>query len=137
MSDINVTPFVDVMLVLLIIFMITAPMMIHGIKVEVPETSHEKMEVEPEALTVSVDKDRQVFINKYQLAPDELGERLPEIIDINTAGEVYLKADKSLPYGFVMFIMAQIREAGIERIGMVTEAGALPVNGVVNPEVYE
>lgn len=137
MSEINVTPFVDVMLVLLIIFMITAPMMIHGIKVEVPETSHEKMEVEPEALIVSVDKDRQVFINKYQLAPDELGERLPEIIDINTAGEVYLKADTSLPYGFVMFIMAQIREAGIERIGMVTEPGALPANDVVNPEVYE
>lgn len=137
MSEINVTPFVDVMLVLLIIFMVTAPMMIHGLKVEVPETSHEKMDVEPEALIVSVDGNRQVFINKYQLSPEELKERLPEILDINTAGEVYLKADKSLPYGFVMFIMAQIRDAGIEKIGMVTEPGGVPANDVINPEEYE
>ena len=137
MSEINVTPFVDVMLVLLIIFMVTAPMMIHGVKVETPETSHEKMDVEPEALVVSVDKERRVFINKYQLAPDELQERLPGIIDIGTAGGVYLKADKSLPYGFVMFIMAQIRDAGIEKIGMVTEPGRFPVNDAVNPDENE
>lgn len=137
LSEINVTPFVDVMLVLLIIFMVTAPMMIHGVKVETPETSHEKMDVEPEALVVSVDKERRVFINKYQLAADELQERLPEIIDINTAGEVYLKADKSLPYGFVMFVMAQIRDAGIEKIGMVTEPGRFPVNDGVNPDENE
>ena len=137
LSEINVTPFVDVMLVLLIIFMVTAPMMIHGVKVEAPETSHEKIDVEPEALIVSVDENRQVFINKYQLAPDELKERLPEIIDINTAGEVYLKADKSLPYGFVMFIMAQIRDAGIEKIGMVTEPGKGPVNDAINLDENE
>lgn len=137
MSEINVTPFVDVMLVLLIIFMVTAPMMVHGVKVDTPETSHEKMDVEPEALIVSVDENRQVFINKYQLAPDELRERLPEIIDINTAGEIYLKADKSLPYGFVMFIMAQIRDAGLEKIGMVTEPEGLPANDAINPEEYE
>ena len=137
MSEINVTPFVDVMLVLLIIFMVTAPMMMHGVKVDAPETSHEKMDVEPEALIVSVDESRQVFINKYQLAPDELKERLPEIIDINAASEVYLKADKSLPYGFVMFIMAQIRDAGIEKIGMVTEPGGLPANDAINPGEYE
>lgn len=123
MSEINVTPFVDVMLVLLIIFMVTAPMMTHGVKVEVPETSHEKMDVEPEVLIVAVDGSRRVFINKYQLAPEELAERLPDIVDIKNAGEVYLKADKSLPYGFVMFIMSQIREAGIGKIGMVTEPG--------------
>lgn len=137
LSEINVTPFVDVMLVLLIIFMVTAPMMIHGVKVETPETSHEKMDVEPEALIVSVDESRQVFINKYQLAPDELQARLPEIIDINKTGEVYLKADKSLPYGFVMFIMAQIRDAGIEKIGMVTEPGGFPANDVINPDENE
>ncbi|ASQ91703.1 protein TolR [Prosthecochloris sp. GSB1] len=123
MSEINVTPFVDVMLVLLIIFMVAAPMMTHGVKVEVPETTHEKMDVEPEVLIVSVDASRRVFINKYQLAPGELAERLPGIVGIKNAGEVYLKADKSLPYGFVMFIMSQIRDAGIEKIGMVTEPG--------------
>lgn len=137
MSEINVTPFVDVMLVLLIIFMITAPMMIHGVKVEAPETSHEKMDVKPEALVVSVDESRQVFINNYQLDPDELQERLPEIIEINKTGEVYLKADKSLSYGFVMFIMAQIRDAGIEKIGMVTEPGRLPANDAINSDENE
>ncbi len=137
LSEINVTPFVDVMLVLLIIFMVTAPMMVHGVKVETPETSHEQMDVEPEALIISVDENRQVFINQYQLAPDELLERLPEIIDIKKSGEVYLKADKSLPYGFVMFVMAQIRDAGIEKIGMVTEPGRMPANDAMNPDQNE
>ncbi|MCW8795898.1 MAG: ExbD/TolR family protein [Chlorobium sp.] len=137
LSEINVTPFVDVMLVLLIIFMVTAPMMVHGVKVEAPETSHEQMDVEPQALIVSVDEKRQVFINAYQLAPEELAESLPEIIDINTVKEVYLKADKSLSYGFVMFIMAQIREAGVEKIGMVTEPGVLPAKDANNLDENE
>ena len=134
MSEINVTPFVDVMLVMLIIFMVTAPMMTHGVKVDVPETSHEQMDVETEVLIVSVDRSRRVFINKYQLDPGELKERLPEIIDVKKTGEVYLKADKSLPYGFVMFVMAQIREAGIDRIGMVTEPGVLQSGESEKPE---
>jgi len=137
LSEINVTPFVDVMLVLLIIFMVTAPMMVHGVKVETPETSHEQMDVEPQALIVSVDEKRQVFINAYQLAPEDLAESLPEIIDINTVKEVYLKADKALSYGFVMFIMAQIRDAGVEKIGMVTEPGALPAKDANNLDENE
>ena len=137
LSEINVTPFVDVMLVLLIIFMVTAPMMIHGIKVQVPETSHEKIDVEPEALIIGIDENRQVFINKYQLAPEELKERLPQIVDIKASGEIYLKADKSLPYGFVMFVMSQIREAGIEKIGMVTEPGSFSAGDAINRHAYE
>jgi biopolymer transport protein TolR len=124
MSEINVTPFVDVMLVLLVIFMVTAPMMTSGVKVEVPETTHEKMDVSPKSLIVSIDKSRQVFINDYQLNPEELAQKLPQIIESKRAEEVYLKADKSLPYGFVMNIMAQIRAAGVEKIGMVTEPPA-------------
>ncbi|WP_233570539.1 protein TolR [Prosthecochloris sp. ZM_2] len=123
MSDINVTPFVDVMLVLLIIFMVTAPMMTHGVKVEVPETSHEKMDVDAKALTIHVDAGRRVFINEYQLPADDLPERLPDILDVEEAEEVYLKADRSLPYGFVMHVMSRLREAGIRNIGMVTEQG--------------
>lgn len=125
MSDINVTPFVDVMLVLLVIFMVTAPMMTHGVKVETPETTHEKMDINAKALIISIDADRQVFINKYQLGASEVRERLPAILDVRQTREVYLKADKSLPYGLVMDVMAQIRDAGIEKIGMVTEP--LPV----------
>jgi biopolymer transport protein TolR len=125
MSEINVTPFVDVMLVLLIIFMVTAPMMTHGVKVETPKTTHEKMDIDAKALIISIDAQRQVFINKYQLDASEVRDRLPAILDIRQTGEVYLKADKSLPYGLVMDVMAQIRDAGIEKIGMVTEP--LPV----------
>ncbi|MCF8382148.1 MAG: protein TolR [Chlorobium sp.] len=121
MSEINVTPFVDVMLVLLIIFMVTAPMMTHGVKVDTPQTTHEKMDIDAKALIISIDENRQVFINQYQLDAAEVGERLPAILDVRQTREVYLKADKSLPYGLVMSVMAQIREAGIEKIGMVTE----------------
>lgn len=121
MSDINVTPFVDVMLVLLIIFMVTAPMMTHGVKVETPQTTHQKMDVHEKALMISIDASRRVFINQYQLNASEVRQKLPMILDVKQTGEVYLKADKSLPYGLVMDVMAQIRDAGIEKIGMVTE----------------
>jgi biopolymer transport protein TolR len=121
MSEINVTPFVDVMLVLLIIFMVTAPMMTHGVKVDTPRTTHEKMDIDAKSIIIAIDANRQVFINQYQLDASEVGERLPTILDVRQTGEVYLKADKSLPYGLVMNVMAQIREAGIEKIGMVTE----------------
>lgn len=121
MSDINVTPLVDVMLVLLIIFMVTAPMMTHGVKVETPETTHEKMDVDPKGLMISIDGSRRVFVNQYELGASEVREKLPTLLDVKKTGEVYLKADKSLPYGLVMDVMAQIRDAGIEKIGMVTE----------------
>ncbi|NTU91527.1 MAG: protein TolR [Chlorobiaceae bacterium] len=121
MSEINVTPFVDVMLVLLVIFMVTAPMMTSGVKVDVPQTSHERMDIDSKALVVSVDASRRVTINDFQLAPEDLTSQLPRILESKQAEEVYLKADRSLPYGFVMSVMASIREAGVEKIGMVTE----------------
>ncbi|HHE32520.1 MAG TPA: protein TolR [Chlorobaculum parvum] len=123
MSEINVTPFVDVMLVLLIIFMVTAPMMTSGMKVDVPQTTHERMDIDPKGLVVSVNASRKVMINDYQLDASELAERLPNILESMKAEEVYLKADRTLPYGFVMSVMASIREAGVEKIGMVTEPG--------------
>jgi biopolymer transport protein TolR len=129
MSDINVTPFVDVMLVLLIIFMVTAPMMTHGVKVETPQTTHQKMDVDDKSLVISIDASRRVFINQYQLNASEVREKLPTILDVKQTGEVYLKADKSLPYGLVMDVMAQIRDAGIEKIGMVTEPAAVKKEG--------
>lgn len=121
MSEINVTPFVDVMLVLLVIFMVTAPMMTSGVKVDVPQTSHERMDIDSRSLVVSVGADRQVTINEFRIAPEELASQLPRILESKQADEVYLKADRSLPYGFVMSVMSSIREAGVEKIGMVTE----------------
>ncbi|NTV01876.1 MAG: protein TolR [Chlorobiaceae bacterium] len=127
MSEINVTPFVDVMLVLLVIFMVTAPMMTSGVKVEVPQTSHERMDIDSKSLVVSVDASRRVSINDFQLAPEDIASQLPRLLESKQADEVYLKADRSLPYGFVMSVMASIREAGVEKIGMVTEPEAAPV----------
>ena len=121
MSEINVTPFVDVMLVLLVIFMVTAPMMSSGMKVDVPQTTHERMDIDSKSLVVSVDASRRIMINDYQLDASEIADRLPKILESMQAEEVYLKADRSLPYGFVMSVMASIREAGVEKIGMVTE----------------
>lgn len=121
MSEINVTPFVDVMLVLLVIFMVTAPMMTSGMKVDVPQTTHERMDIDSRGLVVSVDASRKIMINDYQLDASEITARLPKILESMKAEEVYLKADRTLPYGFVMSVMASIREAGVEKIGMVTE----------------
>jgi biopolymer transport protein TolR len=121
MSDINVTPFVDVMLVLLVIFMVTAPMMTSGMKVDVPQTTNERMDIDSKGLVVSIDGSRKIMINDYQLDASQIAERLPKILESMKAEEVYLKADRTLPYGFVMSVMASIREAGVEKIGMVTE----------------
>ncbi|NTU98311.1 MAG: biopolymer transporter ExbD, partial [Chlorobiaceae bacterium] len=90
-----------------------------------PQTSHERMDVDERAVIISVDASRRVFINKYQLDASEVRERLPTILDVKRTREVYLKADKSLPYGVVMDVMAQIRDAGIEVIGMVTQPASL------------
>ncbi len=121
MSDVNVTPFVDVMLVLLIIFMVTAPKMTNGVKVDTPQTTHQQMDIDEKALVISIDASQRVFINQYQLNASEVRQKLPTILDVKHTGDVYLKADKSLPYGLVMDVMAQIKDAGIEHIGMVTE----------------
>ncbi len=121
MGDINVTPFVDVMLVLLIIFMVTAPMLTHGVKVDTPQTTHGAMDVDAKSLMISIDASGQVFINDAQIKASEVREKLPVLLDVKQVKEVYIKADTSLPYGVVMQVMAQIRDAGIEKIGMVTE----------------
>ncbi len=121
MSDINVTPFVDVMLVLLIIFMVTAPMMTHGVKVDIPKTTLKKMGVQDHAVLITIDASRRVSINNDQLDVSEVRRRLPALLDVSRTQEIYLKADKSLPYGVVMDLVAQIKDAGIEKIGMVTE----------------
>jgi biopolymer transport protein TolR len=121
MSDINVTPFVDVMLVLLIIFMVTAPMMTHGVKVDTPKTTLKKMDVQEHAVVITIDAASRVSVNNDQLHVSEVRDKLPTLLDVVRTQEVYLKADKSLPYGVVMDVIAQIRDAGIEKIGMVTE----------------
>lgn len=121
-SEINVTPFVDVMLVLLIIFMVTAPLMTQGIDVKLPETSAPAIPSEKERVMVTISKDQRVLIDEYPVDLESLGPKIAAIYQ-NQQGKqgVFLRADESLPYGFVIKVMGIIREAGIDQIGMVTE----------------
>ncbi len=121
-SEINVTPFVDVMLVLLIIFMVTAPLMTQGIDVKLPETSAPAIPAEKERVMVTVSKDERILIDEYPVDLESLGPKIAAIYQ-NQQGKqgVFLRADASLPYGFVIKVMGIIREAGIDQIGMVTE----------------
>ncbi|MCF8040115.1 MAG: ExbD/TolR family protein [Desulfohalobiaceae bacterium] len=120
-SQINVTPFVDVMLVLLIIFMITAPMLTQGVEVDLPET--ETVRTLPEdrdTLVLTVKKDKKLLLDEYELELSELGAYLQKIVpDKNQI--LYLKADKEVPYGFVVRVMSGIKSAGLQRLGIVAE----------------
>ena len=124
MSDINVTPFVDVMLVLLVIFMVTAPMMMQGVDVSLPQTTSGPLTSEKEVLIISIDNNNKIYINDYQVTLDFLQEKLKKILSSRVDREVYLKADKEISYGFVVRVMSEIKEAGVEKLGMVTE----PIN---------
>ena len=128
MSDINVTPFVDVMLVLLIIFMVTAPMMSQGVSVSLPEATSKPLPSETDQLIITINKDNQIFINDYQVTVDFLQEKLSKIIESRQNQDVYLRADKNISYGMVVRVMSEIKEAGVEKLGMVTEP--LPLNGI-------
>jgi len=120
MSEINVTPFVDVMLVLLIIFMVTAPMMTQGVDVSLPQATSEALPSDTEQLMVSVDNQERVFINDIQVSVDELNDKLKRILGGREGRQVYLKADKDISYGTVVRIMSEIKLAGVEKLGMVT-----------------
>ncbi|MBW1642254.1 MAG: protein TolR [Deltaproteobacteria bacterium] len=121
MSDINVTPFVDVMLVLLIIFMVTAPMMMQGMDIDLPEATADSIGSEKEPLIITIDKENQVYINNYKVPIDFLQEKLIKIRQGRADSEVYLKADKEISYGMVVQVMSLIKGAGIDKLGMVTE----------------
>ena len=118
LSEINVTPLVDVMLVLLIIFMVTAPLLQQGIDVNLPAAKGQQLPPE-ERITVTVKKDGSVFIGETRLTADELKKRLEALSKMNP--NVFLRADKDVPYGAVVRVMSEIKESGIEKLGMITE----------------
>jgi len=124
MAEINVTPLVDVMLVLLVIFMVTAPMMQQGVQVNLPKADTKAMTPQDETVVVSVDKSGKIFINKDEIPPAELRSKLTSMFASREKKEVFLKADAGVPYGEVVRAMADIKGAGIERLGMVTEPAA-------------
>ncbi|MBI5286686.1 MAG: protein TolR [Deltaproteobacteria bacterium] len=121
LSQINVTPLVDVMLVLLIIFMVTAPMLQEGIDVNLPKVKAAGITAGEEPLVITIDKGGRVYIQKTGLTISELKDKLEVIYRRRKERVVLLKADKDVPYGLVMQVMAEIRKAGIERVGMITE----------------
>jgi len=121
MSDINVTPFVDVMLVLLIIFMATAPMMIQGVNVSLPEAVSKPIVSEKDQLLITLDKKGKIYINNYKITPGLLQKKIKKILEGHPDQEVYLRADKDVSYGAVVKIMSEIKDAGVEKLGMVTE----------------
>ena len=127
MSEINVTPLVDVMLVLLIMFMVTAPMMQQGIDVELPKTAASGVDAKQEPLVLVVSSDRKLSIAKKPVASDQLRERLKSIMENRRDKSLYLQADKRVDYGYVAEIMAEVRAAGITSIGLIT----LPREGSV------
>ena len=121
MAEINVTPLVDVMLVLLIIFMVTAPMLQMGIDVNLPRVKAKSVDVAEEKLVLTVNGAKEIFLNKTKLPLAELGAKLEAIFASRIEREVYLRADRNVPYGFVVEVMAEVRKAGVDKLGMITE----------------
>ncbi len=120
MSEINVTPLVDVMLVLLIIFMITAPMMQQGLEIELPETAASGVSTSDEPFVLVISKTKKLTVGGTAIASNDLRTRLEAIFEKRPNKQIYLQADKSVDYGFVAETMAEIRAAGITNIGLVT-----------------
>jgi len=121
MAEINVTPFVDVMLVLLVIFMVTAPMMQQGVDVDLPETTSQPLTVKDEPLVLSVKKDGKYFIGSRELPAEDLKAKLEAIFEGRDSKELFLRADTAAEYGMVVKALAAAREAGAKSLGMVTE----------------
>jgi biopolymer transport protein ExbD/biopolymer transport protein TolR len=119
LADINVTPLVDVMLVLLIISMVAAPMLERGIHLELPAT-RTATDIEDARVVVSVDRDSRIRINDRPVHPDLLEEKMRQLAAARPEETVFLRADKLLPYGEVLLVMDTIRQAGVSRIALVT-----------------
>lgn len=120
-SDINVTPLVDVMLVLLIIFMVTAPMMTQGLDVDLPETTTKSLRQDENPLVVTIDKDGNLSLDNSEVSRKVLYQQLSRLGDAEKDKPIYLKADKAVAYGVVVKIMADIKKAGFEKLGMITQ----------------
>ena len=121
MSEINVTPFVDVMLVLLIIFMVTAPMMIEGVAVNLPQTTAKSVKTSEDPLILTVTKEGGIFLERTEIKPEELENKLRSILKYRDDNEILLKADKDVLHGFVVRVMAGMKRAGVDKLGIVTE----------------
>ncbi|MBU6376119.1 MAG: biopolymer transporter ExbD [Bdellovibrionales bacterium] len=123
LSEINVTPLVDVMLVLLIVFMISAPMMSQGIQVDLPKTQAQTLNDSQDPVILVVNKNRQILINDKAIEQGSLRSKLQAIASAKPNVEVFIQADQGLPYGVIATVMAEVKKAKIQRVGLVTEPG--------------
>ena len=120
MAEINVTPFVDVMLVLLIIFMVSAPLLTVGVPIDLPETQARPMEGDTEPITVSIDPDGKVFLQEAEVTPDQLVTTLQAIAKNGLDERIFVRGDRDADYGTIMRVMGRLNSAGYRRIGLVT-----------------
>ncbi len=120
-ADINVTPLVDVMLVLLIIFMITAPMMTQGLNVDLPETTAKALRQEDKPIIVTIDKSGAISINSVPQVRALMKEELKKHYSVNKDQLIFLNADKNVPYGEVAKVMADVQSVGFDKLGMITK----------------
>lgn len=123
LAEINVTPLVDVMLVLLIVFMISAPLMQQGVQVDLPKTNAGAMSEVPDQLVLTVSKARQISINGNAVKAGTLRAKLEAVAEAKPDVQLFIQADQSVPYGFVAQVMAEAKQARITRVGLVTEPG--------------
>ena len=121
MSEINVTPFVDVMLVLLVVFMVTAPLLTVGVKVDLPTSDADLIRGNDEPLTVSIDGSGQVFLQESLISPQDLGPKLRAITGEKSDQRIFLRGDKEINYGLVMEIMGAINSAGFGKVSLITK----------------
>jgi biopolymer transport protein TolR len=121
MHEINVTPFVDVMLVLLIIFMVTAPMLTSGVPIELPDSKGQQLQTNKEPVTISVDKAGKVFIQETEIRLDELAAKLKAIAKNGVEEQIFIRGDKGIDYGTVMRVMGRVKAAGFVKVSLVTE----------------
>ena len=120
MAEINVTPFVDVMLVLLIIFMVTAPLLVAGVPVNLPDSRAKALDQEQEPVQITLDAEGRVFIGEDPVPPGQLGNRLAAYAAGDAPPQVYLRADRGLDYGRVMLVMGELNRAGLNRVALVS-----------------
>jgi len=121
MSDINVTPLVDVMLVLLIIFMVTAPMMTQGLDINLPQTTAKSIKTQEDPLFMTINKKGEIFLEEHLIRLEDLEDKIKSVFKYRREKELLLRADRDLPYGVVIKVIAAVKRAGIDKLGMVTE----------------
>lgn len=123
LAEINVTPFVDIMLVLLIVFMVSAPLMQQGVQVDLPQAESSALNETPKQLLLSVDRRKQISLNGKKIEKGTLRKRLLAIAAVQPKTEVFVQADRRVPYGYIAQVIAEVKQAKLSRVGLVTQPG--------------